>query len=66
MNRRKEYDAFYQKGYLRKVKIFYSNGGHKYANLFRLEDYENGVMLGTIVKYRRMNLIERFFFRNCL
>lgn len=66
MNRHKEFEAFYKKGYLRKVKIFYLNGRHKYANLFRLKDYDNGVMFGTIVKYRHMNFVESFFFRNCL
>ncbi len=56
----------YIKGYMFNVKIFYKDGKHKYANVFNARHYKNGVELGTIVGYRRMNFIERFHFRNCL
>ena len=52
-------------GYMFNVKIYYSSGRHKYANLFELKQYELGIKLGTIKGCRRMNFIERFIFRNC-
>lgn len=54
------------KEYLFNVKIFYSNGRHKYANLFEKDWYDMGVMVGTILGYRKMNRLERFIFRNYL
>lgn len=60
------YKLFYKKGYLYKVKIFYKSGRIKYANLFDRKKYEMGTEIGSIIGYRRMNVIERFIFRNCL
>lgn len=57
---------FYKNGYLHKVKIFYRNSSHKYANLFKISDYDMGKKIGSIVRYRHMNFIEKFLFRNCL
>ena len=48
------------------VKIYYKNNSHKYANLFETKEYELGKQIGSIVKYRRMNWLERFIFRNCM
>lgn len=66
MNKQKIFDKFYENGYLRKVKIFYSSGNYKYANLFKVKDYEFGKKIGTIKKYRRMNMLEEFLFIHCL
>lgn len=54
------------KSYLFNVKVFYSKGGHKYANLFDKTMYDMGIELGTITGYRKMNRLEKFIFRNCL
>lgn len=66
MTEKEKFDLYYQKGYLHHVKIMYSNGRHKYANLFKVKQYELGKRIGSIVGYRNMNLFERFLFRNCL
>ena len=52
--------------YLCCVKIFYKNGKHIYANVFKREYFDSGIKLGTIMGYRKMNMIERFIFRSCL
>lgn len=65
-NKEEIHQKFYEKGYLYKIKLYYSNGRHKYANLFDVKKYEAGKRIGSIVGYRRMNILERFIFRNCL
>lgn len=65
-NKEEVFKKFYEKGYLYKVKLYYSNGRHKYANLFKISDYEMGTKIGSIVKYKKMNFFERFIFRNCM
>ena len=54
------------KDYMVHIKIYYRNGGHKYANIFKTKDYEFGRQIGSITGYRHMNLLERFIFRNCI
>lgn len=66
MEKKEIFQRFYENGYLHKVKIFYKNGMHKYANLFKISDYDMGKKIGSIIGYRRMNFIEEFLFRNCL
>ena len=56
----------YENGSMFNVKILYKNGGHKYAHIFKVKDYELGRQWGTIVGFRKMNFIEKFVFRNCL
>ena len=48
------------------VKIFYNNGGHKYANIMKEEMYNLGKKYGSIIGCRKMNTIEKFIFRNCM
>ena len=52
--------------YMFHVKIYYSNGRHRYANLLELKYYDFGIKLGIIKGCRKMNFIERFIFRNCM
>lgn len=52
--------------YLFNVKIFYRNGGHKYANIFPREDYDLGIKIGSITGYRKMKWYEKIIFKNCL
>ena len=66
MRKQKKYTTDIPKAkYLFGIKIFYSDGGHKYANLFDVFSLKLGMNIGTILGYRKMNFIERFIFRNC-
>lgn len=42
MTEKEKFEKFYENGYLSHVKILYSSGGYKYANLFSLKNYEMG------------------------
>jgi len=61
-----KFKEYYNNGFLYKVKIFYSNGEYKYANFFDINDYNLGIKFGTILKYRKMNFIEKLLFKNCI
>ena len=49
--------------FLYNVKITYNNGSHRYFSKFSKENYERDVRIGSIVKIRPMNKIERLLCR---